>query len=529
MSINNVTSSSKRLTGMFSGMDTDSLVTAMVSNQQLKVTSLLQSKTKAEWKKQAYTDFNSQLKTFRDTFGSVLGESSLLSKGTYADFSINLADTSGFKVTAAANARAGSYNISVEQLASAASMRGAELTESGKGYTDSELAKTKLSDLNIGGAAFSDSIKFSINGKEFSFESSTTVKSMMDTINSSKAGVTVAYSQINDRITITANQTGAMKGLEDPGDEPGADATSADKAAWNTAKANYTDDQKKTISFEDSTGFLSFLGLDRVTAGQNAKVNINGESREMDSNFLSVDGLQITLLRTTSSSGIDFDVEKSTGKAVESIKKMVEQFNEMVSKLFTSYNQKVDRDYYPLTDDMKAEMSEKEIEKWEEVAKEGILYRDNNLSKALDSLRGLLTKSFGDSGKLSSIGITTAKYSVGEAFKLEVDEDKLRAALEKDTDSVYNMFAAASSSDSAGGFMIQANAIIDNFTGGTKSRELQNLTTDISNYTKRIKEQETKLSDLTESYYLKYAKMEQALSEMQSQQNSMSSLFGTGS
>ena len=49
---------------------------------------------------------------------------------------------------------------------------------------------------------------------------------------------------------------------------------------------------------------------------------------------------------------------------------------------------------------------------------------------------------------------------------------------------------------------------------------------DIKNYEKQIKEWETKLADMEDSYYSKFTKMETALAKLQSQQSSLSGLFG---
>src|SRR5690606_23825152 len=58
--------------------------------------------------------------------------------------------------------------------------------------------------LNIG-----DTIKFNINGVDFEFNSGYSIKNIMDKINSSDAGVTIKYSDLTDRFTITSKQTGA--------------------------------------------------------------------------------------------------------------------------------------------------------------------------------------------------------------------------------------------------------------------------------------------------------------------------------
>ena len=47
-----------------------------------------------------------------------------------------------------------------------------------------------------------------------------------------------------------------------------------------------------------------------------------------------------------------------------------------------------------------------------------------------------------------------------------------------------------------------------------------------SDYKKKVSEWEEKLKDIEDSYYKKFAKMESALSKLQSQTSQLSSLFG---
>ena len=50
---------------------------------------------------------------------------------------------------------------------------------------------------------------------------------------------------------------------------------------------------------------------------------------------------------------------------------------------------------------------------------------------------------------------------------------------------------------------------------------------DIKDYEKQIKQWETKLADMEESYYSKFTAMETALAKLQSQSSSLSGLLGS--
>ncbi len=494
-----------RITGMFSGMDTDALVKAMAMGQQNKVDKLNQKKQQAEWKKEQLTDINNKLRIFKDTYGSVMGDKSLIARKTYSSFNVDMASNAGVRITALATAKSGTYNVRVEQVATAATMKGTKITNRNEGLTDKELNAGigTLTGLAIGEVP-GGNIEFTINGVDFSFTANDSLKTIMDAVNKSEAGVTMSYSQATDRIDIVSNTMGEY--------DPTADAP----------------DAKKTITFADTSGFLGRFGLNSVAGGQDAIVYINGETeaRRVDSNTLTLDGIQMTFVRPTGEEGVDYTLSAHYKPAVETLKKFVEEFNTLIKELFDTYTQKVDRDYFPLTDEMRESMTEKQIEKWEAKAKEGLLNRDPNLSKLVEGMRSLLSKSFGNFGNLASIGLSSSKYLVGESVKIELDEEKLMAALEEDADRVYKILGSTTTDGSDGGFMQQLSKMTDSYVANIKSRDIQNLTNDITDYAKSIKEQEDKLEEVTEKYYLKYAQLETSMSKMQAQQSQMASMFG---
>jgi flagellar hook-associated protein 2 len=484
-----------RITGMYSGIDTDALVKAMTMTQQAKVDQLNAKMQKAEWKKDALNDFNNQLRVFRDTYGSMLSEGNLISRGAYNAFTVSMASNSGVNISAGASARAGTYNVRVDQIATAATMRGAKLTNRTTGLTDSEVGSAAAGRLTMGGVEYTpETIEFTINGKEFSFSANASLRTIMDTVNRSDAGVSMSYSQTTDRITVTSNQLG----------------------------------ERGRIDVTDKTGFLSHLGLDSVTGGQDAIVYLNGETeaRRIDSNTITLDGVTMTFMRPTGTEGVDYTLTADYQPTIDKFKAFIESFNAIMRDAYTAFNQKVNRDYRPLTEDQKGTMSDKEVDLWESKAKEGLLRRDNTLGILLNNMRGTLSRTFGTDGNLASIGITTSPFRADEPVQLELDEAKLTAALQENPDRVHNLMSGAAKDGSQGGFITQLGKSMDDYVNAIKSRDLQNLNNNINDYTKRIKEQQSKLAVLSERYYLQYAKLETMLGQMQSQQDSMSMMFG---
>ena len=97
-------------------------------------------------------------------------------------------------------------------------------------------------------------------------------------------------------------------------------------------------------------------------------------------------------------------------------------------------------DYLPLTEDEISKNSESYIKSYEEKAKTGLLFGDSDLS----NLYTRLTQSVQGSGEigvaLRSIGLSVEYSSSNGLSTLNLDEEKLRSALDSDPDKVKNAF-----------------------------------------------------------------------------------------
>ena len=81
-------------------------------------------------------------------------------------------------------------------------------------------------------------------------------------------------------------------------------------------------------------------------------------------------------------------VSQDTDKMMDGIKEFVDEYNKLVKTLNDYLDEDASyRDYQPLTAAQKKEMSEREIELWEEKAKEGLLRRDSTIETFLQQMR----------------------------------------------------------------------------------------------------------------------------------------------
>jgi len=87
MAINSLGYNTQRISGLFSGMDTQSLVESMLAADQAKVDNIFRQQEKAQWKLDAYSELNTSVSSLRNTYLSVLGEKSLIKNAAYNSFS----------------------------------------------------------------------------------------------------------------------------------------------------------------------------------------------------------------------------------------------------------------------------------------------------------------------------------------------------------------------------------------------------------------------------------------------------------
>lgn len=241
--------------------------------------------------------------------------------------------------------------------------------------------------------------------------------------------------------------------------------------------------KETTGTYEAATGTLktsdgSAFDLSQLKDGQyiengtvynadGTKTDITGLTYEKDGQTVTADGLRVVKgskdgenkLEIFNGTTETIQVDRDTDQIIEGIKSFVDEYNKLIKTLNdyldedTSY-----KEYAPLTDAQKKEMSEKEIELWEEKAKEGLLHRDSTIDSFLQSMRtALYEKPEGCAYALYDLGIETGEWeSKGQLVFTSDSEAKLRQVLESDPESVMQLFT-----DSEEGIFTKINNIMD--------------------------------------------------------------------
>lgn len=346
-----------------------------------------------------------------------------------------------------------------------------------------------------------DTIDITVNGFDFSFEKTDTLNSMIKQINESEAGVTLSYNALNDSFMFTSKESGLISKVDISG-----------------------------------TG-LEVFGMTAGNAqGTDASITIDGTTYSSRTNTFTLDGLtyEITGNMTLSDEPVTFAVTQNTDSVVDRVKEFVSEYNKLIESLNSMLSTRTNRKYYPLTDEQKGAMSDKDVEKWEYEAKIGYLYNDAHLNKLITTIRDSVSAQVGSTGmSVKDIGIKFAKYEYGTPnggmAKIELDENALRAALEKDPEAVSKLFTDNPTSlkdkekfDNSG-FIARISDAMTEFSSSVRSQQTQKNTEKISTLDSQIQELQYALYLKSEKLYIKYAQMEKTLGQLNSQQSWLTS------
>lgn len=485
---------------MASGLDTDSLVKSLIQIEQLKVDKVAREKTTMEWKKESLSDINQRVRSFSQKYTSVLSADNLFSANAFKAFDVNMTgDTSAVSVRADGTAVMGRHTMSVQQLAtSATAASSGQIAAVGMTINRNASLETLSESLAVPltfGGENSDTIAFKINDVEFSFGKDATLNDVINKVNFSSAGVNMSYSSLSGKITIQSKATGVDS------------AVNIENLSGN--------------AFGDGGAFA--IGSSNVTAGKNALATIDGYSVERSGNTFSIDGLTYTLNAETTQD-ISMTVSQNVDGVVDKVKNFVKDYNALVDHLNGLVNEKADNNYGPLTDAQRENMSETDIEKWEDRAKLGLMRNDRDIRNLLQNMREMLYTPVEGVGKsLADIGLKTGAWF--DNGKIAFDEDAFKNALQTNPEEVSQIFTRTTNNEAnqidynESGFLPKLSNTLSIYARKYNANLMDQ---SISSLASRIKEMQSRLLDKEQTFYNKYSAMESYLTKMQSQSSWLS-------
>ncbi|MBO9405330.1 MAG: flagellar filament capping protein FliD [Thermomicrobium sp.] len=481
--------------GLASGLNTKDIISKLLQLEQQPITRLNQRKQDIQKQRDAWKDLGTRLQNLASALGT------LTQRGTIVGFAVRPSDGNApFTASARPGAVAGTYSIQIQQLATATTLR------SGSALGADIDPAAPLADVNFRSSITAGT--FTINGVAITVDpTSDTLNDVIARINASGAGVTASLVTVDGRtrLALTADTPGgplqvgmigdssnflsvtSLAGAPRSGDTvvgtrsltavkttvPLSQAMLATPAsgsgtltingvaiAYDTATdslstilnrinasnagvtASYDSTSDRIVLTAKTTGSLAItvsdtgnlataLGLasGQLQLGQNAVYSLDGGTtwQYSTSNTISdaIPGVTVTLTRTTTSP-YTFTVEPDSESAIAAVRKFVDQFNSVLSFI-------ADKTAYDAT-----------------TKTAGTLMGDSAVRTVESTLRRLVTSPAINAGgryrTLADIGISFGAVGsvVGTTNQLQVDENKLRAALRENPDAVFELLGATS-------------------------------------------------------------------------------------
>lgn len=489
-----------RVPGLATGMDIEQMVNKLMEAERMPLRRLEQDRTLLTWKQEAYRELNLAL--------SELDQMMLDMKlsRTYESKSVHSTQENAVTATGSSQTANGTYYIEVEQLATAAMNVGTAGVD----------VDAKIKDLN---SSYIDEeiifYTYDENGDrqdhKIKIEEDDTIGDILKKINDDKSIPVRAFAQEIDgetKVILEATRTGI----------------------YNHDKDGYE------IVFGNSNEFFSdILKLDqsKESGAQNAKFTYNHHlDIESRNNSYTINGLNLQFNDKTNGAAT-LTVTNDVDHAFEKIMDFVNKYNEVIEKLNGTQQERRYRDYPPLTQEQKEEMTEREIELWEERAKSGLIRGERVIVDGMASMRRSwyeTTVTDGAYKSITQIGITTSEDYL-DGGKLIVDEEKLKQALRENPEDVRRLFAENSDGhqgvihkledavkrtidrihDHAG----RATSTLDNYALGKRMKDLD----------KRIEDFQRRLINVENRYWNQFTQMEKAIQRLNEQSSYMFAQF----
>jgi flagellar hook-associated protein 2 len=452
-----------------SGIDVDSMVKVGMLSKQNEYDKLYKKEVQNSWMKEAYADLYSDVSTFANSTLSTY-------KMSYTTNPMTVASSSTSVATAVANSNAVAmaHTVTVSATASNAYMltddkikrANANIMENGKAtgikladviFTDAQQTSLKSQiqsgSLNGDDTALSftlkDSADASDKGKTISFtydellSSGQTLNDLVSKINNSGLNISASYDSTNDAFSMYQKDSGSKNAIAiEVADDTSSTTDDNARTLINSLQLKAVTTTSKDGTATSTMGSLLQLSSTNTSisaAGTDAEATIDGKLYKSSSNKISAANVTYTLTSTGSST---MTVSQDTDKAIENVKKFVEDYNKMMDSLNDKFNEKQYSDYGPLTKSQENSMTQDQIDKWNKKAKSGLLYHDTTLNKIRSAMREALYTPVDSVDSSYSTMMSLGIESSTDQGHLTLDEDKLKKALAADPDCVYQIFAS---------------------------------------------------------------------------------------
>lgn len=416
--------------GLISGLDTNGIIDQLLALQQKPIVRLQRQEAGYQVELSAYGGMQAVLNSLKSAIEG------LDSVSDFTNFSATSGDTDLFSVSADENAAAGSYDVTVHNLAKVHKL-------TSEAFTETEAVGGGTIQLRLGDAA---AVDISVSGTD-------TIADVAQSINDADAGVNAAvvFDGTNYFLTLTGKETGAANLIDLTVTDDDGDST--DLSGLSRLVYEVSGDTKN---------------LNNTQTAEDSMITVDGVSNiSRDTNVIDdvIQGITITLesAPATDNEAV-LTVSRDTSAIVSKINSFVSAYNGALD-LFETY-QNYDSD----------------------AGTAGVLLGDATTNHIRTSLENLITDAVPgveSLSRLENLGIT-----LNSEGRLEVDSSTLNNMLDDHFDDVLQFFTQ--STEGSEGFAVRMvddmDAILDSGSGllAVKTDGIQNSIDDIEDQVERM-------------------------------------------
>jgi flagellar hook-associated protein 2 len=503
-----------RITGLNSGLDTESLITALTSRYQTTLDKNKGGQTKLEWKQDRWKTTNKAIVDFYN--GSL---EKLRWSTAYRKKITTASNESALSITTGSNAMVASHTISSTKMARSSYLTSNEIHKQNGEKADKSTTMEEL------GIADGTVIKFKMGADldqelSITLNSGDTMSSLADKLNSaateSGIGISANFDEKFGRLHIASKKTGV--------------------------------DNQFKVDMSAATDALSTLGItdqtisDQYQKASDAEIVMDGVTYKDSGNTMDINGMTITIKQDTNDA-FTVETKDDTSGVYDMVKGFLKDYNELIKSLETLYNADKASKYDILTSDQKEAMTDDEIKDWNDKIKSGLLSKDKTLGNVISALKKAMSGTYSIGGSedqtasLATFGIATAGYfdsKDNERGMYHIDGDPDDSYSSNNTD-LLKAAIAARPEEVEDFFMNLSKEVyrsLGNLMKGTEYSsaftvyEDKLMASQYSDYNSKISDAEKALEARQDYYYKKFASMETALAKINSTSASFGNMLG---
>lgn len=448
------------VSGLMSGLDTESIISQMMTIERRPIMLLQQQEAAYQSKISAFGALKGVLAELQ-TAASALTETDL-----FAGFSASSGNTSVLTASASDTAVAGSYQVTVNTLAQAHQVRSAAFAAS------SEVVGTGTLTIKVGANA---AVDVTIDG------TNNTVAGIAQAINDADTDVTAGV--VNDGLgnyflTLASKETGVDNTIS---------LTMAD------ADGNLTDGSGLSKIYYDIVTDPLNPAMDSTQDASNAKLNVNGIDVERASNTIDdlLEGVTLTLKTADAGKPFTVKVSRDVGSITSKITAFVEKYNNTITSLGTLQSSNPEAGTVgPLQGDSTSRILQMRLESLLSTQVTGIASSVNSLS---------------------ALGVSADKDG-----KLSFDSTTFTTAYEAHREDVVNFFTQTT--EGSEGFALKFDTFLDSYlqkTTGLLATKEEGLNRSIEHIDDRVERIEFRLTKREENLRRQFNSLESLLAQFQ--------------